>query len=135
MYYVKFERLESGAYTIVDHTDERLYLLGELLLDDDIRGFVKTDLEDFPSIKENHPITFHTAQHSKITFERVQEDMLIIKLYNADRSHKILQTDISIDELVNVVEDWEDLAYQEAPQIYVMRQHDKDIFIVSETRQ
>jgi hypothetical protein len=134
MYYVKFERLPNGAYTIIDHTDERLFLFGELLLDDDIRGYVKTELEDFPDIKEGEIVSFHTARHSKITFQRVQEKYILIKLFNPDRYHNVLETDIAIDKLVDLVQDWEDLAYQEAPEIYVLRDHDKDTFRVSETR-
>lgn len=110
--------LENTHYTILEHNDERLYVLAELLLDGQAIGFL---LQAFPTM------TNQELLHSHFAFER-HGHIIIIKYYHAFEAvtepHEPLTIDIRESELRKTIEQWKNILKQKPHEILLTREGD-----------
>lgn len=110
--------LDQQRYTILEHNDERLYVLAELLLHEQALSFLQQEL---------HNLSQHHGTVDKFTFER-HGHIIIIKLFDAleaiTQPDEPLMIDIRESELEKIIEQWKNLIKQKPHEILLTREAD-----------
>lgn len=123
MYSIEFARIEDGLYEIVQENDERLFCIGQILLDDDLRGGIKKSLEYAPEIGLEKHQDFET-QFYKLRLSPDPAHGLLIKLIEKKNPEHVLETDLEVDTLIDLIDAWEDSVSEEPEAITITRVQD-----------
>ncbi len=123
MYTIEFARIEDGLYEIVQENDERLFCIGQILLDDNLRVRIKKSLEYTPEIGLEKHQEYETQLY-KMRLSPDPEYGLLIKLFDKSNPEHVLQTDITIDTLMDLIDSWQDAVNEEAESIIITRVQD-----------
>lgn len=120
---IEFARSEDGTYIIVEDNDERLFCIGQLLADDAIRSTLANALSYAPEIGLEKHLDIETKLY-KIRVSPTSQEMLYIKLHDKSNAEFHLETDISVDSLTDLIENWEDALVEDAQSITITRVQD-----------
>jgi hypothetical protein len=123
MYSIEFARIEDGYYEIIEENDERLFCIGQILLDDDLRAGVKKLLEYAPELGVERHKDFET-QIYKMRLSPDPVRGLLIKFVNKEHPDHILETDIQVETLSDLIDSWEAAVDQEPESITITRSQD-----------
>lgn len=110
---LEFVRIEDGLYTIDEFNDERLYVIGSILLDDATRNGVKSALKFAPELGLGESKDIKTVE-SKVTISPKSENKVYITFTNTEHKEP-LETDMEIAQLLDLIDAYED-ALDEGPE-------------------
>lgn len=123
MHSIEFARIEDGLYEIVDENDERLFCIGQILVDDNLRGGFKKALEYTPETGLERHKDFETKlYHARLSPDTVYG--LRIKLVDKQDPERVLETDIKLNTLIDLIDSWENLVLEEPEGIIITREQD-----------
>lgn len=120
---IEFARIEDGLYEIVDENDERLFCIGQILLDDDLRGGIKKALEYASEIGLERHQDFETQLY-KVRLSPDPVYGLLIKFIEKHDPEHILETDIQLATFMDLIDAWEDAIDEEPESIFITREQD-----------
>lgn len=141
MYRLVISKNSQNKYNRVDHNDERLELLSYLIIDEQIRTKLKERLNHFEGFIINQPYDFTTFDNKKLSIKQIEvaknvlEDameeleptdngLLIVLLIDEEFGRLNLQTDITKNKLLRLIEEFEDLVDMDAKEIELTRVQD-----------
>lgn len=127
MNHIQFSRLEDGLYEILEENDERLSVIGQLLFDDNLRNGIKAALEYAPEIGLEKRQEFETQLYD-VHLSPDPVYGLLIKFIDKKDPERLLETDIKIDTLMDLIDQWE-MAVAEEPEIITITRV-QDTFVI-----
>ena len=123
MNYVKLVRTDDGSYLITEIQEQKLFVVAQLLLISQVRKQVGSLLEGFPEFALGQEVTFDFLPEYTITVRRANEEQLVVTLFkkyeSALEADNPLIIDIYINVLIDLIDNYEDLLTEEAPEIYI----------------
>ncbi len=123
MYSIEFARIEDGLYEIVEENDERLFCIGQILLDDNLRGGISKALEYAPEVGLEKHQDFETQLY-KLRLSPDAAHGLLIKLIDKKDPEHVLETDLEVETLIDLIDAWEDAVSEEPEAITITRVQD-----------
>ncbi len=124
MYTLEFVRLENGEYTISDDNDQRLYMIGQILLDDALRNGVKKTLEYAPEFGVERRKDIETEQFHVRVSPLNETTCMIIYKDKTEPEEEALQTDMKIETLLDLIDSFENAVEAESESIMMTRSQD-----------
>lgn len=114
----------NGIYIISDHNDERLNIIGQILVDEKVRNYFYNQIKHLVEILQKEIFKI-TSSDKKVEFEfKVNENgNMIINVNESIEPHK-LTTDINKNVLKDLIEQYEELLDLETDEIVLTRYQD-----------
>ncbi len=128
MFTLTFSLIAQGNYTISDTNDNRLFCIGCIIVDPVLRRDVKKALYYAAEIGMEQAKHFETDLNS-LNLKQADDETILIKLTpkideRAPGERVPYETDIPLEEFINLVEDFEDALESDARLITVTRIQD-----------
>ncbi len=120
---LEFSRVEDGQYTITEHNDERLYMIGTMLLDDAVRNGIKKALKFAPELGLDESKDINTVDIN-VTISPKSMNKIYIKFLEKEHPENVLETDIGIETLLDLIDAYEETVSQEPEIITLTRSQD-----------
>lgn len=121
MGYLRFAREAQQHYMIVGYNDEELYVLGELLMNEN----ASTTLKDLIDNEEQHE-----AESGNFKFKKIKDDDIRISFFKHDKEimpNKPFEIDLKCNQLEDLIDVWDDYMLASPPVLILNREHDSDI--------
>lgn len=123
-----FSKDTNGQYFVADHNDEKLRIVAESLLNDDVRKNLKKLLENLPSLQEKYHILSHPRDQVKFAMLKESDDVILLSLEyqngQLEEQTPILQIDMNSNTYLDLINSWEDLESDSPEQIILTRTGD-----------
>ena len=128
MDYLKLVRTGTDSYLITETQQEKLFVIAQLLITSQIRKQVRSLLEGYPEFALGQEVTFDFLPEYTINLRRANEEQLVVTLFkkyeSALEEDNPLIIDIYINVLIDLIDSFEDLLIEEAPNIYIIMDMD-----------
>lgn len=117
----------SGKYSVVDNNDEKLFILAQTLINDNIRNNIKKILNEISALEEPYHLLSNKEDTIKFYLLKETDNYILIKV--ADESKPMDEAnpkriDMNCQTYLDLIEDWEDLMIMEPTQIFFKREED-----------
>ncbi len=137
MYTLTFSRIAQGNYTISDTNDNRLFCIGSIIVDPVLRKDVKKALYYAAEIGMEQAKHFETGLNSLNLKQADDDETILIKLTpkvdeRAPGERLPYETDIPLEEFIDLVEDYEDALESDARLISITRIQDSFELTITE---
>ncbi len=112
---LELTRVTNGLYIISNHNDERLFMIGKILLNDAMRKGVKKALTYAPDFGMGRKQEIDTNE-LKVTLSPKSQTTCIIKLIDTEYPKKELETQMDFQMFIDLINAYEEalFAYPEA---------------------
>ena len=120
---IEFSQITNGLYRITDHNDERLLVIGRILLSDILRNAVKDALKDAPEIGLERHKEIKTEDY-QLRISPKDETTIWFKLLTKSDPHRILEIDLRIPKILDIIDAWEDAVDAMPESITITREQD-----------
>lgn len=114
---------EPGIYDLADINDERLFCIGQILINDHLRTALKNVLEETVDLGLERHHEFETELFS-LRLSPSTKTILLLQLTEKKEPYQVYETDIALETLLDLIDEWEDAADGEADIIVITRQQD-----------
>jgi hypothetical protein len=125
MGFLRFAKEPTGDYFILGHNDEELYVVGELLLDNEARTIAK---------KISNTDESQTAKSGRFQFKTHPYHLIDIKFLSKgptkDEDH-ILEIDIDSLMLEDIIDEWDFFMLSKPTELVLTRRNDTDVIELS----
>jgi hypothetical protein len=115
--------LEDGTYEITEYNDERLFLIGQILLNDTLRSGVSHALEYATEFGMDQKKEVETKE-ILVRISPTSETTIELKFIPKSNPENALETDMNIDDLIDLIDDYEDAVDEQAHAILISREQD-----------
>lgn len=123
MKHITCSEREPGIYDVSDANDERLFCIGQILINDHLRTAVKKALDETLDVGLERHHDLETEEFS-LKLSPSTKTELFLTLTEKEEPYRVYETDIALETLLDLIEDWEDAVDGEADTITITRQQD-----------
>lgn len=124
MHRLILRRKGNNTYEIIEYNDERLHMIGLILVNPKVREYIKSKLNHLTDVLVDEVMTINNTKETlAFRFRQINEQKLYINL-EIKGENGLKETDIKNDALRSIIDTFEDFKNKSTNEIEITRYQD-----------